>query len=278
MFARSVLVCGMLCTLGLVQAQQDHFRWPNGAEAAVCLTYDDGVDIHLDHAAPDLEAVNIRGTFYVPGQSRSLYDRMEEWRALAEREHELGNHSIFHPCQSVLEDGSVREWLTPERALEKYTVTQMAAELRAMNTTLTAVDGKRSRTYAYTCSDHIAGENSFVDALRPLFFAARTGDNRIVSDLRQLDLHFVPSWAVIDVSGDEMIAFVEKALKARGVAVFMFHGVGGGHNLNIERAAHRKLLEWLASHRGRLWTDTFHNVMTHVVAERQRLGWKNPRP
>jgi hypothetical protein len=32
------------------------FPWPNGAKAAVVLTYDDGMDTHLDSAAPDLEA------------------------------------------------------------------------------------------------------------------------------------------------------------------------------------------------------------------------------
>ena len=95
-------LAGLLLALtAVLAAQPDQFRWPNGAKAAVCLTYDDGVDIHLDHAAPDLEAVNLRGTFYVPGHSRSLYERMDEWRALAARGHEIGNHTVFHPCLKV---------------------------------------------------------------------------------------------------------------------------------------------------------------------------------
>ena len=82
-------------------AQTPDFHWPTGMKAAVCLTYDDGVDIHLDHAIPDLNAADLHGTFYIPGRSTSLYERMEEWRAAAEHGHELGNHSLVHPCARV---------------------------------------------------------------------------------------------------------------------------------------------------------------------------------
>ena len=54
-----------------------------------------------------------------------------------------------------------------------------------------------------------------------------------------------------------MIAFVKKAVDAGGLAVFMFHGVGGGHSINISREAHQQLLAWLAANRQTVWTDTF---------------------
>jgi sialate O-acetylesterase len=82
----------------------------------------------------------------------------------------------------------------------------------------------------------------------------------------------VPSWMVQNVSGEEMIAFVKKALDASGLAVFMFHGVGGGHSIDISREAHQKLLAWLAANRQTVWTDTFKRVMTHVVAEQRRAA------
>jgi sialate O-acetylesterase len=265
---RNLLSVLLLASTALAQPAQ--FSWPGGARAAVCLTYDDGVDVHLDHAIPDLEAVNLRGTFYIPGSSTSLAARMDEWRAAEKRGHELGNHSIFHPCLRISAKGARRAWLAAERELERYTVPQMIAELRAMNTTLLAVDGQHSRTYAYNCSDQMAGGKSFVDALRPLFPAARGGEDRELADPRTVDLHFVPSWMVDRVSGEEMIRFVEDAIAGGSLAVFMFHGVGGGHNINVDREAHRALLAWLSANRDRVWTDTFHNVMRHVAAERVR--------
>ena len=32
-----------------VFGQADHFTWPGNARAAVCLTYDDGMDTHLEY-------------------------------------------------------------------------------------------------------------------------------------------------------------------------------------------------------------------------------------
>ena len=154
------------------------FPWPNGAKAAVVLTYDDGMDTHLDHAAPDLDAAGLKGTFFVPGHSESLAKRLPEWRALAARGHELGNHAIFHPCLRTVPQGG-RDWVRPEYALESYTIPRMVDELRVANTTLLALDGETVRTLGYNCGDTTAGGQSYVDAARPLFLAARIGEDRI---------------------------------------------------------------------------------------------------
>lgn len=253
----------------VVLAAPPPFPWPNGAKAAVVLTYDDGVDVHLDHAAPDLEAAGLRGTFFVPGHSESLAKRLPEWRALAARGHELGNHAIFHPCLRTVPQGG-RDWVRPEYALESYTVERIRDEVAAMNTTLLAADGETVRTFAYNCGDTTAGGQSYVEALRPLFLAARAGEERIVADVPALDPMLVPSWMVQGVSGEDMIAFVKKAVDAGGLAVVMFHGVGGGHSIDVSRAAHQQLVAWLAGNRQTVWTDTFRRVMAHVTAEQKR--------
>jgi peptidoglycan/xylan/chitin deacetylase (PgdA/CDA1 family) len=243
------------------------FPWPGGAKAAVALTYDDGIDTHLDHAAPDLDAAGLHGTFYIHGSSASLARRLPEWRALAERGHELGNHALFHPCLQSPPGGGDRGWVRDEYALERYTIERMVDEVKVMNTMLLALDGQTTRTLAYNCAETVvdSGE-SYVDAMRPVFLAARIGDGRVVEDPAAVDPFLVPSWAVENTSGKEMIAFVEKAVEAGGLAVFMFHGIGGDH-IPVSREAHRELLAWLASHRDAVWTDTFRNVMAHVVAQ-----------
>jgi len=264
------LVCLLVLLAPLAAADPPaSFPWPNGAKAAVVLSYDDAVDVHLDHVAPDLEAAGLRGTFFVPGHSESLAKRLPEWRALATRGHELGNHAIFHPCLRTVPQGG-RDWVRPEYALESYTIPRMVDELRAANTTLLALDGQTVRTLGYNCGDTTAGGQSYVDAARPLFLAARIGEDRIAADVRALDPMLVPSWMVQDVTGEQMIGFVKKAVDVGGLAVFMFHGVGGGHSINISREAHQQLLAWLAGNRQTVWTDTFRSVMTHVTAEQQR--------
>jgi peptidoglycan-N-acetylglucosamine deacetylase len=250
-------------------AQEGSFRWPGGARAAVALTYDDGIDGHLDIVMPDLEAAGLRGTFYVPGNSNSLRKRLGEWRAAAGRGHELGNHTIFHPCLRH-EPGRERTWVVPDRALENYTVPRIAAEIAAMNTLLHAVDGREARTLAYTCGDETAGGASYVDAIRPMFPAARAYKHAFkgLAGPGTLDPYRVPSWALAGESGEEMIAWAEEAVRSGSLAVFTFHGVGGGHNINVGREDHRKLLGWLAANRERVWTAPFLAVMEQVLKGR----------
>jgi peptidoglycan/xylan/chitin deacetylase (PgdA/CDA1 family) len=247
------------------------FPWPNGARAAVVLTYDDGMGTHLDNAAPDLDAAGLKGTFFVPGHSESLAKRLPEWRALAARGHELANHAIFHPCLRTGPNGTVREWVRPEYQLESYTVQRIRDEVAAMNTTLLAVDRETVRTFAYNCCDTTAGGRSYVEAIRPLFLAARAGEDRVATDVSALDPMLVPSWAATNVTGAQLIAFAQKALDVGGLAVFQFHGIGGEW-ISVSREAHQELVGWLAANRQTVWTDTFKRVMTHVTAEQKRLS------
>ena len=100
--------------LSIPSISEAQFKWPNGAKAAVCLTYDDALDCQLNYAIPELDSAGLKGTFFCTGNSTSLYRRMNEWKAAAGRGHELGNHSLFHPCIKHRPDGSDYAWVKPD--------------------------------------------------------------------------------------------------------------------------------------------------------------------
>ena len=64
-----------------------------GKLCAVVLTYDDAIDQHLDNAVPLLDSLGLKATFYITAYSISMQKRMDEWRKLATRGYELGNHT-----------------------------------------------------------------------------------------------------------------------------------------------------------------------------------------
>ncbi len=259
-----------------VQAQVEKtFQWPGSARAAVCMTYDDAIDNHLDNAAPDLESVGLRGTFYVQGASSSLASRIEDWRAMAARGHELGNHSLFHPCIRQRADGTEYDWLLPEYDMGLYSVRQMIAGIRLCNTLLTAVDGHTRRTYGAPCGDSEAGGVSYLDSLPKLFTALRISGGKAPDNMRSVELGgvTVPLQSATGMDLQQLIEIVEDAAAKGTIAVLCFHGVGGGHSINTTREVHRGLIEYLNEHRDRLWTDTFINVTDHIRSERKRLGW-----
>jgi peptidoglycan-N-acetylglucosamine deacetylase len=233
------------------------FSWPNGAKAAVVFTYDDGLDCHLDVAVPQLNEFGFKGTFYCTGNSQSLYNRTEDWREIARNGHELGNHTLFHPC-----NGEQFDWVKQEYDLNKYTIGQLLAELKTASTLLKAIDGKEKRTFAYTCSNVAIGDNDFSDDIQPLFNAARA-DGPIPETMKGYNVYKAPSWMVEDHKTEDLIAYVEEA-KANGtIAVFMFHSVGGGY-LNVGAREHRELLQYLDEHRDEFYVGTFAEVMEYI--------------
>jgi peptidoglycan/xylan/chitin deacetylase (PgdA/CDA1 family) len=69
------------------------FHWPRNQRAAVTLTYDDALPVHWQHVGPELESAGLRGTFNV--MPHATFDKhVEQWREMAARGHELGNHLL----------------------------------------------------------------------------------------------------------------------------------------------------------------------------------------
>jgi peptidoglycan-N-acetylglucosamine deacetylase len=136
--------------ISVFAAAADHpARWPNGKKAAIVLTYDDSLRSQLDIAIPQLNEAGFKGTFFLNG-TFALED-LSRWRAVAAAGHELGNHSVFHPCPAAA-FASDAQFHT-----ENYSVRGMLREISAMNTFLLAVDGKSNRTYGVPCSQTMVG-------------------------------------------------------------------------------------------------------------------------
>lgn len=246
-----------LFILMLGQTSVAQLKWPGGKKAAVVFTYDDGLDCHLDIAVPHLDEFGLKGTFFCTGNSASLSARMEDWRAIVKNGHELGNHTLFHPC-----DGTGRDWVKPEYDLRSYTKEQILSELTLASTFLKAVDGKEKRTFAYTCGDCFAGDYDFSGEIQQLFEAARL-DGLVPENMSGYNVWKTPSWGVDSPTADELIAYVNEALSKGTIAIFMFHSVGGGY-LNVGAEEHHKLLKFVKEHEDEFYTGTFMEVMEYI--------------
>jgi peptidoglycan/xylan/chitin deacetylase (PgdA/CDA1 family) len=241
------------------------FDWPGGRKAAIVLTYDDALTSHLDIAAPQLEAAGLRGTFFLNGTF--LAKDIPRWRRLAKAGHELGNHSMFHPCPKA------SFAMDPQFNAERYTVAGMLREIGAMNTLLSAVDGRQTaRTYSVPCSLSLAGGVDYTDALRASgsIRYVRTGvpSGGVIADPATLDPFRVPSRSFPETAtADDLIAYVEAVRREGGLGVFMFHGVGGDY-LSVSSEAHQGLLRYLKAHADEIWVAPFQQVMQRATVNR----------
>ncbi len=230
-----------------------------GKKAAVVLTYDDAIDEHLDTAAPLLDSLGLKATFYVTAFSKAVQTRLADWKQLAANGHELGNHTLYHPCLG----GPGREWVAPEYDMKNYSLKRMQDEIRMTNTFLQAVDGKTKRTFAYTCGDMHIGTVVFIDGLKNEFIAAR-GVRKEMQKIQDVNLYNIDCYVVNNHTAAEMIAWVKQAEATNALLVLLFHGVGGGNPLNISVEEHRKFLHYLQQKENDIFINTMATVAEHI--------------
>lgn len=259
----AVLLSGVCAAPAISQSAAAPFTWPASKRAAIVLTYDDAMRSQLDVAVPQLAAAHLRATFFLAGGMAPDY--LRRWRAVQRAGHELGNHSLFHPCpKSILPD-------RPEYYYtENYDVPRMMMEVAIMNSVLYGIDGLESRTYAAPCSQMRVGGVDYTDDLRRTGVVkyVRTGGdafNSLVTNFKGLDPYKVPSWGPTDSpDAARLIDYVERVRQAHALGVLQFHGVGDQY-LMVSGEAHRELLAYLSTHQD-VWVAPFQEVMDYVVA------------
>lgn len=226
------------------------FRLPEGKTCAVSLTYDDAFDAHWQEVAPELERRGFRGTFYTPIRA-SLWNNAAEWRKVAEAGHELGNHTVFHPCRRK-PDAPDYEAFT-RNDLSRFTLEEFQRELEVANAYLQLLDGRSERTYGNTCHNTTVGrgeaETSITPVLEKLFPAARGPRKEAfeASDPATLNIHEIG--CISSHQSSLLKQGIDHALESGGWLVICLHTVGPEEaRLCMARKEHDAMLDYLVAH------------------------------
>ena len=229
------------------------------------MTYDDGLPVHHQRVAPLLQQHGLLASFFPQIQS-DIQLQPEKWRSLAQAGHELGNHTIFHPCRQA---SPAYDWLDARYDLTSYTLDHMRAELEVAELVLQLLDGKRQHCYGATCGHLRVGRGFAEKPLRPLlaemFVAARGGRTDQVSQPRQgLDMYALGFIRADGRSLQELQGFVAQVRQTGGWAILVAHGVGAGsHDPYLDEGVHEEFIAWLAQ-QGDIWTAPMGEVAGYV--------------
>jgi peptidoglycan/xylan/chitin deacetylase (PgdA/CDA1 family) len=196
--------------------------WPGGARAAVSLSFDDARVSQLTEGVPLLRELGLRVTFYLTGSAVGSHG--PEWKAAAAAGHELGNHTMTHPCTGHY------EW-SRAHALEQYTAATMEAEIVEANRVISEATGVTPVTFAYPCGQSFFGRgaaaSSYIPTVARLFRAGRGFGDGMGNDLAMIDPARLLAVSTDDRTFDELRPLVDQAI-AQGRWLVL-----GGHDIGI---------------------------------------------
>ena len=243
--------------------------WPNDCEGAVSLSFDDASPTHREIAIPLLDRYGLHGTFYVPTGSPGWLDHIPFWRDAAGRGHEVGNHSVEHPCSQNF------DFMPRKKAIEQYTLERYEAEvLQATKHIQDAIPEQGALSYCYPCYHSWIGSGATRESIVPIIarhFPAGRGSGERPNHPEYCELEYLWACEASGFSGEHLIGYVEDAAAQGRWAVFCFHGVGGDH-ISVNLDAFETLLQHLSEQRQRLWIGTVVEVAIRIIDKRARPG------
>ena len=238
--------------------------WPNGHKGALSLTFDDGTQSQLDLAIPMLDKYGLLATFYV--NPRDNYQaQLIPWRAAAQTGHEIGNHTISHPCSKNFAFISQNN----RPALEEMTLDDIDAEIAGAGRRIAEVIPEQGPvSYGYTCYQPFVGRGptrqSYVPVVAKHCVAGR-GRGEQPNDPRYCDLYYLWSTPCERMTGAELVGLAEAAAAQGRWAILTFHGINDGH-LHVGVGDLEELCAYLTRNRERLWTAPVAAIAQHVAA------------
>lgn len=245
------------------------FVWPNGAAAAVSLTFDDGMRSQREIGVPLLNRFDVRATFYV--NPRDDYASMlEGWREAVDAGHEIGNHTINHPCSKnfafISENG--------RRSLEEMNLEEIAAEIDETNRRLNEVFPNQGMvSFAYPCYQPFVGRGATRQSYVPVVLercVAGRGRGEQSNDPRYCDLGYLWSWPCERMQAHTLIGIVEQAITLGRWAILTFHGIHEGH-LSVAEGDLAELCAHLQRNHERVWTAPVAEVARWVGEQQMAI-------
>lgn len=248
------------------------FSWPKGVRGALSISFDDARESQVDHRSAALfKERGIRVTYFV--SLTNVEKKQNLWRAVAADRHEIGNHSVHHPCSGNF------PWIGPgERALENYTLEKIDAELLEANRSLRQMLGVTPVSYAYPCGlDFVGrGENraSYVPVVARHFLVGRGYRGEYFNNPAFCDLAMVQALGVDHDGLTQLKSYADQALATGYWLILVAHEVPqhpGGEGLSTGNIA--ALGEYLQA-QPELWVDTVGTIGAYVRSHRN-LDQKN---
>jgi peptidoglycan-N-acetylglucosamine deacetylase len=246
--------------------QVSDFSWPDGKKMAISLTFDDARLSQADKGIPLLDQYEVKATFYV--SHGSMLKRLNTWQKAVRDGHEIGNHSLLHPCTGNF------PWAR-DRALENYTLDMMRTELDSASKLIKELLGIHPVSFAYPCGQTFVGRGintrSYVPVVAELFESGRGWLDEGPNDPVFCDLAQLTGMELDGKSFDQILPLIEAA-RSRGQWLIL-----AGHEMD-EQGRQTSLLstieaicKYAMDPANGIWIDNVHSISSYIKEHRGNI-------
>lgn len=242
------------------------FRWPEGKRAAVSLSFDDARPSQIDAGLPILEKYGVSATFYVSvwPPYGSVRERLADWRQAVACGHEIGNHTLTHPCSGNF------QW-SRHNALEDYTLDRMREEMDKANDIIEKLLAVKPVTFAYPAGQKFVGRGKTLKSYVPLtaerFMVGRGWNDETANDPAFCDLAQVMGTPMDDLEFTRIEPMLEKA-KAQGQWLILCgHDVGQPGPQSTHTSTLEAICRYAQDPANELWVDTVKEIGNYILQQ-----------
>jgi peptidoglycan-N-acetylglucosamine deacetylase len=242
------------------------FQWPEGKKMALSLTFDDARMSQIDRGIPLLDKYGVRATFYLSPEN--MKQRPEGWKQAVGNGHDIGNHSILHPCSGNF------TW-SRKNALEDYTLEDMSRELDSASNLIKKTLGIQPVSYGYPCGQTFIGRGSLTRSYVPLvaakFETGRGWKNESPNDPVFCDMSQITGIELDGKTFNQAVTLIEDA-RSKGLWL-----VFAGHEMNDEGlqtsllSTIEAICKYASDPANGIWIDNVHNIAAYIKEKRGEI-------
>ncbi|MBO0861774.1 MAG: polysaccharide deacetylase family protein [Chloracidobacterium sp.] len=256
----------LLSVLAFAQQPSTNFTWPEGKRAALSLSFDDARQSQVDVGLALLDKHKVKATFYVVPSA--VERRLEGWKKVVASGHEIGNHSLNHPCTGNF------PW-SRQKALEDYTVEKMRDELNQANRRIKELLGVTAESFAYPCGQTFVGRGidtrSYVPSVATLFSSGRTWQDETPNDPGFCDLAQATGVEMDGRDFEQILPILEKAVETGQWVVLAGHEIGQDGQQTTRVTMLEKLMSYANDPANKIWIAPVGTIARYI---RERRGEK----
>lgn len=262
-----MLVC-LIVGSGVLMAQYEvkeaneaieRFPWPEGKKAALSLTFDDARFSQIDKGIPLLNEYGVYATFYISPER--FVERIPDWKAALKAGHEIGNHTMSHPCTGNYA-------FSRDNALEDYTLAQITDEIDRANEFIRSHLKIEASSFAYPCGQKFVGRGtglkSYVPVVADRFFSARGWLGEDSNDPWICDFAQLLAMESDNKSFEELKKLVEKAKEEGRWLILAGHEMDDEGPQTTLLETLRKLCEYATDEENGIWIDSVDQIAVYI--------------